>query len=148
MMAWLRARGGAGERGSVSLELVVIAPAVILLLAFAVFCGRAMIADNAVEEAARAAARAASISIDALTAQQAAQASAAETLARQDLRCASLSVSVDTSGFAAPIGTPSSVSVDVVCVVDMADLMMPGLPGSRTVSAGFTSPIDSYRERR
>ncbi len=146
-MNWARRRLGTGERGSISLELVVIAPAMILLLVFAVFCGRSVIADNAVEEAARAAARAASISVDAATAQQAAQTGAEQTLALQDLRCMSLSVSVDTSGFASPIGTPASVSVDVICVVDMADLLMPGLPGSHTVSAGFTSPIDSYRTR-
>lgn len=135
------------ELGSISLELVVIAPGLILLLAFAVFCGRSVVADNAVEEAARAAARAASIAVDAVSAQQAAQTGAEQTLSRQDLRCLSLSVSVDTSGFTAPIGVPSSVSVDVICVVDMADLLMPGLPGSQTVSAAFTSPIDSYRER-
>jgi len=144
-MTW--ARLAAGERGSSSLELVVIAPAMVLLLAFAVFCGRSVIADNAVEEAARAAARAASIAVDATSAQQAAQTGAEQTLSRQDLRCASLSVSVDTSGFGAPIGVPAAVRVDVSCVVDMSDLLMPGLPGTKTVSAEFSSPIDAHRER-
>ena len=46
-----------GERGSVSVELAVLAPAVLLLLSFAIWAGRVQVADNGVQEAARAAAR-------------------------------------------------------------------------------------------
>lgn len=136
-----------GERGSISLELAILAPALLLLLGFAIFAGRTVIADNAVQEAARSAARSASIAVDQSTASAAAQESAASTLAVQDLACAPLSVVVDTSGFSAPIGTPSQVSVTVTCTVSMGDLLLPGLPGSKTVTATFVSPIDSYRQR-
>lgn len=136
-----------GERGSISLELAVLAPVFLLLLAFAIAAGRIVIADNAVEEAARSAAREASIALDAGTAEVAAQTGAIDTLERQNLRCGSLSVDVDTSGFAAPIGVPAVVRVTVTCVVALADLLVPGLPGSKTVTAGFVSPIDAYRER-
>ena len=35
----------------------------------------------------------------------------------------------------------------VACVVNLADLSLPGVPGTRTVTATATSPIDTYRER-
>ena len=42
---------------------------------------------------------------------------------------------------------PGDVTVSITCVVGMADLLAPGLPGSVTVEASFTSPVDAYRER-
>lgn len=136
----------AGERGSVSVELALLAPA-LLLLAFAAVAGRTQIAEGAVAEAARAAAREASLARDAATAAALAGAQAEHTLAPQDLRCQNTSVDVDTSGFAAPPGQPGDVTVTVTCVVGMADLLAPGLPGTVTVEAAFTSPVDAYRER-
>ncbi len=35
----------------------------------------------------------------------------------------------------------------VTCAVAMTDLLAPGLPGSVTVDASFSSPVDAYRER-
>ena len=37
------------------------------------------------------------------------------------------------------------VTVTVVCQVPLADLAVPGLPGSTTVRASSTAPIDPYR---
>ncbi len=136
-----------GERGSVSVELALLAPALLLLVSFAVFAGRTQIAEGAVEEAARAAAREASLARDAGTAAALAGAQAERTLAAQDLRCQDTSVAVDTAGFSAPSGQPGDVTVTITCVVGMADLLAPGLPGAVTVEAVFTSPIDAYRER-
>jgi Flp pilus assembly protein TadG len=132
-----------GERGSVSVELALLAPALLLLVAFAVLAGRTQIAEGAVQEAARAAAREASLARDAVTA----GALAERTLAAQDLRCPNTSVDVDTAGFAAPPGQRGDVTVTVTCVVGMTDLLAPGLPGTVTVEAAFTSPVDAYRER-
>ena len=137
----------AGERGSVSVELVLLAPAFLLLLSFAVVAGRAQIAEGAVQEAARAAAREASLARDADTAAALAGTQAERTLATQDVRCQTTRVEVDTAGFAAPPGRPGDVAVTIACVVGMADLLAPGLPGSVTVEAVFTSPVDAYRER-
>ncbi len=136
-----------GERGSVSVELALLAPALLLLVAFAVLAGRTQIAEGAVQEAARAAAREASLARDAATAGALAGGQAERTLAAQDLRCQNTSVDVDTSGFAAPPGQPGDVTVTVTCVVGMTDLLAPGLPGAVTVEASFTSPVDAYRER-
>jgi len=135
------------ERGSVSVELALLAPALLLLLSFAVFAGRTQIAEGAVQEAARAAAREASLARDADTAAALAGAQAERTLAAQNLRCQQTTVDVDTAGFQAPLGQPGDVTVSVTCVVGMADLLAPGLPGSVTVEASFISPVDAYRER-
>ncbi|GAB3314330.1 pilus assembly protein [Geodermatophilus aquaeductus] len=138
---------GTGERGAVSVELALLAPAFLLLLSFAVVAGRAQIAEGAVQEAARAAAREASLARDPATAATLAGAQAEQTLAAQDLRCQTTSVDVDTAGFSAPPGQPGDVTVTIACAVGMADLLAPGLPGSVTVEAVFTSPVDAYRER-
>ncbi|SOC46123.1 TadE-like protein [Blastococcus aggregatus] len=135
------------ERGSVSVELALLAPALLLVLSFAVVAGRTQVADGAVAEAARAAAREASLARDGVTAAALARAQADRTLAAQGLRCQSTSVDVDTTGFQTPPGQPGDVTVSVTCVVGMADLLAPGLPGSVTVEASFSSPVDAYRER-
>jgi len=131
----------------VSVELAVLGPALLLLLSFAVVAGRTQIADNAVEEAARTAAREASLARDAGTATALAAAQAQATLDAQDLHCQTTAVDVDTAGFAAPLGQPGEVTVAIACTVGMGDLLAPGLPGTVTVQASFTSPIDAYRER-
>ena len=139
--------GRAGDQGSVSVELALLTPALLLLLSFAVVAGRTQVAEGAVAEAARAAAREASLARDDVTAAALAGAQADRTLAAQDLRCQSTSVDIDTTGFQTPPGQPGDVTVSITCVVGMADLLAPGLPGSVTVEASFTSPVDAYRER-
>jgi len=99
-----------------------------------------------VESAAADAARAASISRTQGQAASNAEAAAAASLSSQNLRCVSTSVTVDTAGFASPVGTPASVGATVNCQVDLAGLL-PGLPGSMTISATMRSPLDTYRER-
>jgi Flp pilus assembly protein TadG len=135
------------ERGSVSVELALLAPALLVLLSFTVVAGRTQIAEGAVQEAARAAAREASLARDPATATALAGAQAERTLDAQDLRCQSTSININTAGFSAPPGRPGDVTVSITCVVGMADLLAPGLPGSVTVEASFTSPVDAYRER-
>ena len=130
-----------------SVELALLAPALLLLLSFAVFAGRTQIAEGAVREAARSAAREASLARDPATAAALAGAQAERTLAAQNLRCQRTTVDVDTAGFQAPLGQPGDVTVSITCVVGMADLLAPGLPGSVTVEASFLSPVDAYRER-
>jgi Flp pilus assembly protein TadG len=137
----------AAERGSVSVELALLAPALLLLLFFAAVVGRTQIAEGAVQEAARSAAREASLARDPATAAALAGAQAERTLAAQNLRCQQTTVDVDTAGFQAPLGQPGDVTVSITCVVGMADLLAPGLPGSVTVEASFISPVDAYRER-
>ena len=136
----------ADERGSAAIELVLLVPALMLLLLFAVAGGRVAIAHGSVQQAAADAARAASIARTAGAAQTSAVAAARATLANQGLTCASITVSLDTSGFATPVGTPASVAATVSCTVELSELALPGLP-DRIVSATVTSPLDVFRGR-
>lgn len=134
------------DRGNLTLEAVIIAPALLMFLALIVAAGRIMIAGGAIEAAARDAARQASIARDPGTARANAVASAQAALQREGLQC-DPAVSVDTSGFARQIGTPAAVHVQVRCTVRLADLVITGMPGFRTLTASFSSPIDPYRGR-
>jgi Flp pilus assembly protein TadG len=136
----------AGERGSTSLELAIIAPVLLALLALIVMGGRYAMASTAISGVAGAAARDASLARSPAMARAAAQSSAQATLAAQDLHCQGTPVvAVDTSGFAAPPGTPASITVDVTCVVVLNGLNVPGLPSTRTLHERAVSPLDSYR---
>lgn len=136
-----------GERGSVTLEAVILIPAFLLFVALVIAAGRVAVARQGVQTAAAEAARQASIARTAGEAITKAQAGARQTLADQQLQCLSSSVVTDTSGFAAPVGTPASVSATVTCQVDLAGVAIPGLPGSLTITASFQSPLDTFRGR-
>lgn len=139
-------RAASDERGSAAIELVLLVPALMLLLLFAVAGGRVAIAHGSVQQAAADAARAASIARTAGAAQTTAVAAARATLSNQGLTCASMTVTLDTSGFATPVGTPASVAATVTCTVELSELGLPGLP-DRVVSATVTSPLDVFRGR-
>jgi Flp pilus assembly protein TadG len=148
MSARARRRGLplAGERGSASLELAIIAPVLLALLALVVMGGRFAMADTAITGVAGAAARDASLARSPAAARAAATSSALSSLAGQNLHCqGGPSVQVDTSGFAAAPGASASVTVDVTCVVVVNGLSVPGLPGTRTLHERAVSPLDSYR---
>ena len=142
-----RADRNVAERGSAVIETVIGVPAFLLFVGLIIFAGRMAIAHQAVEAAANSAARSASITRTQGEAQGAASSSASSTLASQGLTCVATAVSVDTTGFAAPVGTPAQVTATVTCEVDLADLSVPGVPGSKTVTATMRSAIDTYRER-
>jgi Flp pilus assembly protein TadG len=133
------------DDGSMTVELAILAPALLVLLALLVIAGRTETSTSSVEQAARAAARDASLARTADGARHAAATTADRELASSN--CASTAVEVDASGFAAPVGTDASVSVTVRCTVAMGDLAAPGIPGTQTVTGHATSPIDSYRSR-
>jgi Flp pilus assembly protein TadG len=135
------------QRGSIVVELALLLPVMMLVLSSAWVTNRTSFAARIVDAAAYASARAASLSRDGDTARTRATTSATDTLALQDLHCSHLTVEVDVSQFTRPVGQPATVTVTVVCVVNMADIAMPGMPGQRTVWARCTSPIDQYRAR-
>lgn len=134
------------ERGSMALEMAIVAPALIALLVMVIGLGRVSFAHNALDAAARDAARQASIARDPATARSAAVTSARAALAREGLACAP-SVTVDTTGLSAPLGRPAVVVARVSCEVNLADLAVPGIPGTKNITSSFTSPIDPYRAR-
>ncbi|NHA68227.1 TadE family protein [Phycicoccus flavus] len=138
----------AGERGSAALEAAVGVPAFLLLVGLVIAGGRLAIAGQALQSAATDAARAASIARTQTTALTSAATAATTSLDNQHLACVSRAVTVDVSGFTAPVGTPAAATATVTCTVRLSDLAVPGLPGARTLTATATSPIDTYRERQ
>jgi Flp pilus assembly protein TadG len=150
-LAWRRGVRPCPDRdqGSAAIEAAVLAPAMLTLIGVAIVGGRIQVAGGAIETAAHDAARAASISRTADQARTAAHAAAHATLAQSGLHCARLTVTVDTSGFAIPVGQPATVAADVTCRLDFSDLLpADGLPGSTTVHARFTSVLDTFRTRQ
>ena len=135
------------ERGSTVIEAAIGVPAFMLFVGLIVFAGRVAVANQAVGSAATEAARSASISRTQGQAADMARAAATQALSNQKVNCLRMTVSVDTSGFGSPVGTPASVRATVTCVVNLSDLSVPGVPGTRTVSASMSSPLDTYRER-
>ncbi|WP_046500628.1 TadE/TadG family type IV pilus assembly protein [Streptomyces odonnellii] len=135
-------------RGSYSVEAAVLAPVVIALLGLMVAFGRIVNADGAVDSAAHAAARAASLERDAGSAQAQAQAAADRSLSGEGVTCRTTSVAVDTSGYSIDLGENATVTATIACTANLADIGLPGLPGSKTLTARWTSPLDTYRGRQ
>lgn len=133
------------ELGSATLELAIIAPAMLLLLSLALVAARVVNSASAVEQAAASAARSASMARDSRSALAEAKHAAESSLAQANLDCSSIGVDVDASEFPRNVGQPATVRVDLSCVLGLSDLAIPGLPGKRLISASATSPIDRYR---
>lgn len=137
----------ADDRGSYALETAILGPVLIALLGLMIAFGRVTDAEGAVDGAAHAAARAASLERDAGNAQAKAQAAADRSLTGEGITCRTSQVSVDTSGYATAVGETATVTATVSCTAPLSDIALPGLPGAKTLTATFTSPIDTYRAR-
>ncbi|MEU8637663.1 hypothetical protein AB0C38_36255 [Amycolatopsis sp. NPDC048633] len=135
------------ERGDVTVEAAVGVTALFLLLGLGLVGVRVLVADAAIDEAARSAARAASIARDGDAAAVAAEHRAREVLAEQQLTCSSLKVAVDAEDFAKSLGEPGYVTATITCDVPLDGLAIPAIGGSKTLQAQFCSPIDRYGSR-
>jgi len=132
------------DRGSVTTEMVLVVPIAIALLCLVALVGRTTTTRQVLDGAARDASRAASQQRDPTSARLAALDSATSTITQSGLRCASTSIELDTDRFA-PGG---QVTAHVACEVNLSDLGLLGLPGSRRVTAAATSVLDTYRATR
>lgn len=129
------------ERGSISVEVAVIAPAFVFLMLLVVYAGKVSEADGNVERAAAEGARAASLRQNPAAASDDARAVVEANLAAAGVPCSQLDTSVDTSMFE-PGGT---VTITVRCDASMADVTLLGVPGTRSFTATSTEVIDTYR---
>ena len=121
------------DRGSTTVEMVIMAPILTMMLLFIVYVGRLTQANSEVAQAADHAARAAAlVSRPSMSGQ--AQAAASSSLA--DSKCLNRQVSVAEGQF--------EVSVTVTCTIVRSDLA-PLAPGQQTVSATSTEIIDVKR---
>lgn len=138
-----------GQRGmSISVELAVLLPALVLVIALLIGAGRLALARIAVQQWADSAARTATLARDAHSAQARARAVVASDSGGSDLRCAGgWQLTVDTSAFTLPVGQPGAVSATVRCPIALGDLLLPGVPGTVVVEAHASSTLDRYRGR-
>ena len=135
------------DDGNAVVEVIPAAFVLLIFIALITAGGRITHAAMAVQDAARNAARQASIARTPLAAAAAARTSALGTLASDQLACRP-AVTVNTAGFNVPPGQPALVTAAVTCNVSLAGLTgIPGIPGSRLVTAVFSSPLDLNRAR-
>ncbi|MEG3628956.1 TadE/TadG family type IV pilus assembly protein [Streptomyces poriticola] len=126
-----------GDRGLSTVEVVIIAPVMILFILVLVGFGQLVGGRGALDGAARDAARAGSIQKDHATAMAEARRAAEADLA--DVCSGPVSVVQKSQGF-----EPDTLfTVEVSC--EVRGLAMIGLDIPTTLSASFSSPLDPYR---
>ncbi|XVQ12202.1 TadE/TadG family type IV pilus assembly protein [Spirillospora sp. CA-255316] len=135
-------RDGA-DRGSMSMEMVLVTPLFVVFLMLLAGAGRMVDAQSQVDGAARDAVRAASIARSAGGAEQLAQEAASANLTGRDWCAGGPVVVTDTTDW----GPGGRVAVTITCDVDLADLSFIGLPGSKTLRGKALAPIDTFTYR-
>ncbi|MGW2766105.1 TadE/TadG family type IV pilus assembly protein [Streptomyces sp. NPDC001275] len=141
------ARSLSSDEGSAAIEAAIVLPTLIMFLCLAIAGGRIVTSGVKIDSAAEDAAREASIHRTAAAAQSAARSAAAESLDDQGIKCASTSVNINTGGLSVPVGQVGTVTVTVICTVNLSDLLLPGVPGAKTLTSTATSVVDQYRQR-
>ncbi|RMB82221.1 TadE/TadG family type IV pilus assembly protein [Streptomyces shenzhenensis] len=132
-----RGRSADGDRGLSTVEVVILAPVMILFILVLVAFGQLVDGRGALDGAARDAARAGSIQKDHATALAEARRAAEADLA--DVCSGPVSVVQTSQGF-----EPDTLfTVEVSCQV--RGLAMLGLDVPTRLSASFSSPLDPYR---
>lgn len=131
------------DSGSSTAEMALLTPLLVMFLLFVVLCGRLAAAQIDVDAAASSGARSGSIARDQATAVASAQRTAQDSLAARGVTCQNTTVTVHTGG----LRLGGAVIVTVSCQVRLADLVLLGVPGSRTVESTATSPVDQWRGR-
>lgn len=126
------------DRGSASVELVILAPLVGVLLLAVVVVGRVQVARADVEGAARSAARELALARDPNAVITTVESGLAATLNVGSPSCRSMSFT--------PAVSAGWVTVTVACAVDLDAVSVLPLPGSMTVTGTATEAIDAYRE--
>jgi Flp pilus assembly protein TadG len=130
------------DRGSSTAELVIVTPIIIIMLLLVVAFGRYAYGKQLIEQAASAAARAASLSTTATQADGRAHQAASASLSDAGVSCTSMNITVDGSDFRAG----GTVGVTLNCTADLSGLALAGLPGSVTMTATGWAPLETYRQ--
>lgn len=127
------------ERGSMSVEVVLMVPILVMFTMLVLACGRYVSVRADIDAAARDAARAASFERSESAARSAALAAANASDVNDSF--SSCSVAAINGDFAAG----GVVNVSVRCQVTNKGLGLVGLFGSRDFEADSSAPIDQYR---
>lgn len=130
------------ERGSATVETVVLVPVLVALVLFAVYAGRSTQAMGHIRHAADQGARAASL-VRVSRMQQVGRQAVLENLTENGSPCTNVmvNVAVDTES------SSRSVLVEVECEVSLAGLELLNL-GKRTIEAESVEVIDVWRVDR
>jgi len=133
---------GDDEEGMAAVELVLLTPLALVVLAFLVIAGRLSTTTADVTAASRDAARSASLAQTYDQAIVAATNTAQASLAAQDVTCGNLSV---TGGDPSTFVAGGEITITVSCDVHLADVALPGIPGTRPVASTSTEVLDRFR---
>lgn len=126
-----------------SLELAVLAPVLLVVMAFIAGAGSLGRARADLDDAAWEAARAASLARSSLDADAAARQAVDRRLAGERWSCENRAVTVDVSHFQ-PGG---SVAVDLSCELRLSQAFL-FVPGSAQLRSRAAEPLESYRALR
>lgn len=137
----LRRLAATRDRGFGTAQVAVLTPLLVMVLLLIVLCGRLVNEQLALDEAASAAARAASLARTDPAAHRQATSIASSMLVAQGVSCQQTQVDVDTGG----LRPGGAVTVHLVCRLRLADLVLLGVPGSRVVQARATAVTDVWR---
>lgn len=132
--------GTRDERGSMSVEVVLLAPIMLMLVLLVVLCGRWVTTEGDVDAAARDAARAASLQVTRSEAVQAANEVVERSLSG-DTTCQPpvLSGTWEAGG---------RITVTLDCQVSYQGLGLLGVPGHADIGSSSVVPLDPYRRYR
>jgi Flp pilus assembly protein TadG len=130
------------EAGFMSLELVILTLVLVPMLLLVVGFGRLTHGKDLVQQAASAAARAATLDSNPIRAGTDAKQAARDVLDQAGVSCSTFTVTPDTSDF----GPGGQVSVTVTCTTNLSDLGLVGFPGHKTLTAAATSPLEQFRQ--
>jgi hypothetical protein len=131
------------ERGAAAVEMLLMAPLLMAFVLVVVAGGRYTDSRGQVNDAAYAAARAASLESTIEAGQQAGREAAVDALDERGKACVNLEVSFAGTDFQ-PGG---QVQVSVQCRADLRDVVGFGIPGSKWFSADAVVPIERYRAK-
>lgn len=129
------------ERGSMSLEMVLLTPALVACIVMIAAGARYVDARGQTSSAAFAAARAASLTGNQEAAVAEGREAASRSLDDRGQACAHLTVRIDAGEFH-PGG---QLQATVTCVADLSDLTGLGLPGHTSFTSTAVVPIEEHR---
>lgn len=125
-----------------ALELAILLPFIVVMLLLVAAFGRVERGRELVDQAAQAAARAASLTGSAPAAQSAALAAAQDSLADGGLSCGSMEIDLDTGAF----HSGGTVGARLRCTTDLSDLTLSGVPGHVSLTARAEATLENYRQ--
>lgn len=136
-------RSRRSESGAMAIELVILAPILLLILALIYGYGRASNVSGLLDAGARAAARTATQERSLEGARSASLETMRQTIEDQAPPDCVRSLTTDVE--VADFGPGSPVTVDFSCTYPLS-WALPGAPGTLTAHAEFTSVLDINRE--